>query len=72
MGHLIDPKRYKGYGGQEMSFEEAHRCCIDKTRFRSKKTVKSAAKRYGLRYYRCRFCGFWHLTKGKKGGLNYE
>lgn len=42
-----------------------HKGCMDKTRFHSRKTAKAAARDKGLRYYRCEFCGSWHLTKSK-------
>lgn len=51
--------------GRPMSFEEIHRGCMDKKRFHSRKTVRAAAKDLGLRYYRCGFCGEFHLTKSK-------
>lgn len=51
--------------GQPMSFDEIHRGCMDKARFHSRKTVRAAAKSLGFRYYRCRFCGEFHLTKSK-------
>lgn len=54
-------------GGEEMGFYGAHRGCMDKTTFRSRKTVRNAARRLGLGYYRCDFCGLWHLTKNLGG-----
>lgn len=56
-------------GGEEMGFEGIHRGCADKTRFKSKKTVRSAAERLGMGFYRCRFCGDFHLTSRKEGDL---
>lgn len=62
-------KRIHPYnGGKEMTFDKIHRSCMDKTRFHSRKTVKRVAKEYGLRYYRCEFCGEWHLTSKKYKG----
>lgn len=31
-----------------------------------KKRHIQAAEEEGLRYYRCTFCGYWHLTKQKQ------
>lgn len=61
---------YRRKGGSErMSFEKAHKGCMDKTTFHSRKTVRSAAKKLGFRYYKCPFCGEFHLTKSK-GAMN--
>lgn len=54
-----------GKSSRPMSFKEAHRGCIDKTRFTSKKKVIEVARALSLRYYRCDFCGGFHLTKSK-------
>ena len=56
-------------GSMELSIDKARRMCTGKTAFYSRKTVKNAAKAKGLRYYKCDFCGKWHLTSSK-GGKN--
>lgn len=52
-------------GSVEMPFDKAHRHCIDKVRFYSRKTVKRVAKELGMNYYKCDFCGNWHMTSHK-------
>lgn len=49
-------------GTEAMEFWQAHRGCLDKTRFYSAKLARKAAEERGLRPYRCTFCGKWHLT----------
>lgn len=71
--HRDKQKRHDPYANYKttkpMSFAEIHKGCIDKVRFHSRKTVRSAAKEKGQRYYRCPFCNEWHLTKSK-GAIN--
>lgn len=54
---------------QPMTFDQIHKGCMDKTRFHRRKTVRAAAKELGYRYYKCPFCGDFHLTKSK-GAIN--
>ena len=49
--------------------EKISHMCTSKAKFYSRKTVKAAARANGLRYYKCDFCGGWHLTSSK-GGKN--
>lgn len=49
-----------------MTFDHIHKGCIDKARFHSRKTVKQAAKDLCYNYYRCQFCGEFHLTKNRR------
>lgn len=52
-------------GSTELSIDQARRMCTDKVKFYSRKTVKAAAKDKGMHYYKCDFCGGWHLTRNK-------
>lgn len=48
---------------REMNFEDIHKACVDKRLTAgTERTAKKAAEERGLNYYRCPFCGNWHLT----------
>lgn len=52
-------------GTKAMTFEQIHKGCVDKTVFHARKTVRKAARELNMRYYKCEFCGNWHLTRSK-------
>lgn len=47
---------------RDMDFDAIHRACTDKTRYWTRREAKHVAVRIGLNFYRCPFCGCWHLT----------
>lgn len=58
--------RIPGGSRERMSFYGIHRGCVDKATFSSKKTARAAADRFGMRVYKCRFCGAYHLTSSSE------
>ena len=46
----------------DMDFDHIKKMCIGKRIYDSKRKAKEEAKRIGLNYYRCPFCGKYHLT----------
>lgn len=55
-----------GVGGHRRH-ERRARICDCKVRFASQLAAIDAAVQMGLTYYRCPFCGGWHLTQQGTG-----
>lgn len=52
-----------------------YRGCVHKIKYRSKRqaelSITASEEKYGvpMTYYKCKFCGHWHLTHRKKRRL---
>ena len=56
--------------GIDMDFDSIKKMCTEKRTYENKRIAKEEAKRLGLNYYRCHFCGKFHLTS--RGSKSYQ
>lgn len=60
--YLLENAKYKVERNFYYDIVQKQTGCIDKCKFSYKEVVKKA-RYYGIYYYKCHYCGSYHLTK---------